>query len=64
MRYVMSGATLFEEGDDSAVFATTLTTNNNHTGSAGTKHHQTHSLIQKAGSGMCTKRSDGKHSYI
>jgi hypothetical protein len=41
----------FKEGDDTAGFATTLTANNYRTGSARTKHHDTHSPIEKAGSG-------------
>jgi len=53
---------IFKEGDDSAGFATILTTSNYRTGNAGTKHRETHSPIEKAGSGMCTQRSDGKHT--
>jgi hypothetical protein len=55
-RFVFGGATIFKEGDDSAGFATTLTANNYRTGSAGTKHRETHSPIEKAGSGKCTWR--------
>ena len=62
-RFVFGGATIFKEGDDSAGIATTPTANNYRTGSAGTKHCETHSPIEKAGSGMCTQRSDGKHTY-
>jgi len=55
-RLIFGGATIFKEGDDSAGFATTLNANNYRTGSAGTKHHETHSPIEKAGSGKCTWR--------
>jgi len=37
-RLILGGATIFKVRDESAGFATTLTTNNYHTGSAGTKH--------------------------
>jgi hypothetical protein len=57
-----SGATTIREGDDSAGIATTPTANCR-TGSARTKHRETHSPIEKAGSGMCTQISDGKHTY-
>ena len=60
----MSGATIFKEGDNSAGFASTLTANNYCTGSAGTKHHDTHSPIEKASNGeKCTQGSDGKRTY-
>ena len=55
-RLILGGATILKEGDDSAGIATTLTTYNYHTGSAGTKHHETHSPIEKASSGKCTWR--------
>jgi hypothetical protein len=54
-RLIFGGATIFKEGDDSAGIATTPTANYR-TGSAGTKHRETHSPIEKAGSGMCTWR--------
>jgi hypothetical protein len=41
-------ATIFQERDHSAEFATMLNSNNCHTGSAGTKHRETHSPIGKA----------------
>jgi hypothetical protein len=64
MRLVLGGATIFKEGDDSAGIATTLTTNNYRTGSAGKKHRETHSPIEKASNGeKCTQRSDGKRTY-
>jgi len=47
---------IFKEGDDSAGIATTPTANNYRTGSAGTKHHEMHSPIEKASSGKCTWR--------
>jgi len=62
MRLVFGGATIFKEGDDSAGFATTPTANYR-TGSAGTKHCETHSPIEKASSGMCSQRSDRKRTY-
>jgi len=60
---VFGGATIFNEGDDSAGTTTTPTANNYRTGSAGTKHRETHSPIEKASSGMCTQGSDGKRTY-
>jgi hypothetical protein len=63
MRLIFGGATIFKEGDDSAGIATIPTANNYRTGSAGTKHCETHSPIEKASSGMCTQGSDGKHTY-
>jgi len=54
-RLISGGATIFKEGDDSAGIATTPTANYR-TGSAGTKHRETHSPIEKAGSGKCTWR--------
>jgi len=63
MRYVLSGATIVEEGDDRAGFATTLNVSNYRTRNSGTKHHHTHSPMEKAGIGMCTQRSDGKRTY-
>ena len=48
-------ATIFKEGDDSAGIGTTPTANYR-TGSAGTKHHETHSPIEQAGSGKCMWR--------
>jgi hypothetical protein len=63
-RLIVSGATIFKEGDDSAGFATTLNANNYRTGNAGTKHHEMHSQIEKASNGeKCTLRSDGKRTY-
>jgi len=62
-RIVFGGATIFKEEDDSAGIATTPTANNYRTGSAGMKHCETHSPVEKAVSGMCTQRSDGKHTY-
>jgi len=58
------GATItFEEGDDTAGFATPLNANNYRTRSAGTKHHETHSPIAKASnSEKCTQRSNGKRT--
>jgi hypothetical protein len=47
-RLIFGGATILREGDDSAGFATTLNANNYRTGSAGTKHRETHSPIEKA----------------
>jgi len=61
-RLVFGGATILKEGDDSAEIATTPTANYR-TGNARTKHHESHSPIEKAGSGMCTQRRDGKHTY-
>jgi len=58
-RFGSGGAMIFKDGDDSAGIATTPTTNNYRTGSAGKKHCDTHSPIEKAGSGKCTQRSDG-----
>jgi len=61
---IFGEAMILEEGDDSARFATTLNTNNHRTGSAGTKHRETHSAIKKASNGeKCTQRSDGKQTY-
>jgi len=78
-RLIFDGATIFKEGDDTAGFATTLTANNYRTGSAGTKHCEMHSPIEKASSGKrtwrrsnnctprtakkCTQGSDGKRTY-
>jgi len=63
-RLIFGGATIFKEGDDSAGFATTLNANNYRTGSAGMKHHETHSPIEKASNGeKCTQRIDGKRTY-
>jgi len=63
-RLIFGGATILKEGDDSAGIATTPTTSNYHTRSAGTKHHETHSPIDKATSGeKCTLGSDGKRTY-
>ena len=60
----LGGATIFKEGDDSAGFATTLNASNYRTGSAGTKHRETHSPIEKASNcEKCTKESDGKRTY-
>jgi len=54
---------IFKEGDDSAGIATTPTANYR-TGSAGTKHRETHSPIEKASnSEKCTQRCDGKRTY-
>jgi len=50
-----------KEGDDNAGIATIVAANNHRTGSGGPKHCETYSPIEKAGSGMCTQRSDGKH---
>jgi hypothetical protein len=62
-RLVFGGATIFKEGDDCAGLATTPTTNNYRTGSAGTKHHEMHSPIEKASSvKKCTLGSDGKRT--
>ena len=55
-RLVFGGTTIFEDGDDSAWFATTLTANNYATGSAETKNCETHLPIEKASSGKCTWR--------
>jgi len=57
------GATIIQDRDDSAETTTTPTTNNYRTGSAGTKHHETHSPIEKASSSICTQGSDGKLTY-
>ena len=55
---------IFKEGDESAGIATTLTTNNYRIGSAGTKHRETHSSIEKASNGeKCKQGSDGKRTY-
>jgi len=63
-RLIFGGATIFKEGDDSAGFATTLTASNYRIGNAGTKHHETHSPIEKASNcEKCTQRSDGKRTY-
>jgi len=62
-RLVFGAATIFKEGDDSAEIATTPTTNNECSGSAGTKRRETHSPIEMASSGMCTQGSDGKGTY-
>ena len=62
-RLMSGGASIFKEGDDGAVFATTLPVNYR-TGSAGTKHRETHWTIEKASnSEQCTQRCDGKHTY-
>ena len=55
-RLISGGATIFKEGDDSTGIATILTANNYRTGSAGTKHCETHLPIEKASSGKCTWR--------
>jgi hypothetical protein len=47
---------MFKERDDSAGIITTPTANNYCTGSAGTMHRETHSPMEKAGSGKCTWR--------
>jgi len=54
-RFVFGGAMILKEGDDSAGIATTPTTNNYRTGSAGTKH-ETHSPMEKASSVKCMWR--------
>jgi len=54
---------IFKVGDDSAGFATILTTSNYRTGNAGKKHRETHSPIENAGSGMCTQTSDSEHTW-
>jgi hypothetical protein len=62
-RLVFGGATIFKEVDDSPGIATTPT-GNYHTGSAGTKHREMHSPIEKASNGeKCTQRRDGKRTY-
>jgi len=53
-RLIFGRATIFKEGDDSAGIATTPTRYNYRTGSAGTKHHETHSPIEKASSSKGT----------
>jgi len=63
-RLFFSGTTIVKERDDSAGIATTSTANNYRTGSAGTKHHEMHSPIDKATSGeKCPQGSDGKRTY-
>ena len=47
MRLVVSGATIFKEGDDRTGIATP-TANNYSTGSAGTKHREIDSSIEKS----------------
>jgi len=60
---VFGGATISNEGDDSAGTTTTPTANNYRTGSAGTKRRETHSPIGKASSCLCMQGSDGKRTY-
>jgi hypothetical protein len=51
-RLIFGAATIFKKGDNNAGIATTPTANY-HTGTAGTKHLETHSPIQKASNGEC-----------
>jgi len=63
-KFIFGGTTICEETDNSAGIATTSTANNYCTGSAGTKHREMHSPIDKASSGeKCPPGSDGKHTY-
>jgi len=58
MRIIFGGGTITKERDDSAGIATTPTTNYL-TGSAGTKHCETHSQKEPSNGEMSTQRSDG-----
>jgi len=55
-RLIFGRARILKEGDDNAGIGTIPITNNDRTGSAGMKHCETHSPIEKAGSGKCTWR--------
>jgi len=54
-KWIAAGDGSRPERDDSGGFATTLTANYR-TGSAGTKHRETHSPIEETSSGKCTWR--------